>query len=145
MLGSAWEDVGFATLNYRDGVIANVHISWVDPNKVREVAVVGSQRRIVFDDLNNLERVRVFEKGISCSALEAGSFGEFRLLVRDGDIISPRVEASEPLKNVGEHFLECIAQGKRPVSDGWNGLAVVRVMSAIDKSLAQNGVPVEVT
>lgn len=145
VLGSAWEDVGFATLNYRDGVIANVHISWVDPNKVREVAVVGSQRRIVFDDLNNLERVRVFEKGISCSALEAGSFGEFRLLVRDGDIISPRVEASEPLKNVGEHFLECIAQGKRPVSDGWNGLAVVRVMSAIDKSLAQNGVPVEVT
>jgi predicted dehydrogenase len=144
VLGNGREDVGFATLNYPDSVIANVHISWIDPNKVREVVVVGSQRRIVFDDLNNLERVRIFEKGIANSELEADNFGEFRLLVRDGDIISPRVEASEPLKNLGAHFLDCIVQGKRPLSDGQNGVDVVRAMSAIDKSLSQSGAPVEV-
>jgi predicted dehydrogenase len=145
VLGNGREDVAFATLNYSDGIIANVHISWIDPNKVREVVVVGGQRRIVFDDLNNLERVRIFEKGVAPAKQEANSFGEFRLLVRDGDIISPRVEANEPLRNLTSHFLECVATGKRPLTDGANGLAVVRALSAIDKSLAKNGAPVEVT
>jgi predicted dehydrogenase len=76
--------------------------------------------------------------------LEADNFGEFRLLVRDGDIISPRVDTSEPLKTLGAHFLDCIVHNKSPLSDGENGLAVVKVMSAIDKSLEQNGSPVEV-
>jgi len=145
VLGSGREDVAFATLSYADGVIANVHISWVDPNKVREVVVVGDQRRIVFNDLNNLERVRIFEKGVAPAKLEADSFGEYRLLVRDGDIISPRVEAGEPLKNLNAHFLECVTTGTRPLTDGANGLAVVRAMTAIDKSLAKNGAPIEVT
>lgn len=144
VLGNGREDVAFATLSYPDTVIANIHISWVDPNKVRKVVVVGSQRRIVFDDLNNQERVRIFEKGVAPAKLEADSFGEFRLLVRDGDIISPRVEASEPLKNLNAHFLECVATDKRPLTDGLNGLAVVRVMSAIDQSLEQNGSPMKV-
>ncbi|MCS6860813.1 MAG: Gfo/Idh/MocA family oxidoreductase [Abditibacteriales bacterium] len=144
VLNNGREDVGFATLHYADGVIANVHVSWVDPNKVREVVVVGSQRRVVFDDLNNVERVRIYEKGIAQSELEAGSFGEYRLLVRDGDIISPRVDTSEPLKNLGAHFLDCVAHGKPPLSDGGNGLDVVKVMTSIDQSLMQNGAPVKV-
>jgi predicted dehydrogenase len=141
-LGNGREDVAFATLSYAHNIIANVHISWVDPNKVREVVVVGGQRRIVFDDLNNSERVRIFEKGVAPAKLEAESFGEFRLLVRDGDIISPRVEASEPLKNLDAHFLECVINGKHPLTDGSNGLAVVKTMSAIDRSLALKGAPV---
>jgi predicted dehydrogenase len=144
VLGKGREDVGFITLNYSQGIIANIHTSWVDPNKVRELVVVGSQCRIVFDDLNNLERVRIFEKGVAPAELEPDNFGEHRLLVRDGDIISPRVEASEPLKNLCTHYLDCIEQGKQPLSDGHNGLAVVNVMSAIDESLAQFGTPVEV-
>jgi predicted dehydrogenase len=111
---------------------------------VREVVVVSSRRRIVFDDLNNSERVRIYEKGVAPSEPEADNFGEFRLLVRDGDIISPRVEASEPLKNLAHEFLDCVARDRRPLSDSGNGVAVVRVMSAIDKSLARNGAPVEV-
>jgi predicted dehydrogenase len=143
-LGNGREDVGFVTLGYPQDVIANVHASWVDPNKVRELVVVGSQRRVVFDDLNNLERVRIFEKGVAPAELEADSFGEFRLLVRDGDIISPHVEASEPLRNLCQHFLDCVEQNQQPMTDGWNGLEVVRVLSAIDQSLARNGAPVEV-
>ncbi len=144
VLGREKEDVGFATLAYPDGILGNIHISWVDPNKVRTVTAVGSQRRVVFDDLNNDESVRVFEKGIAPAEPQADSFGEFRLLVRDGDIISPRVEPSEPLKNMGEHFIECIMYQKQPLTDGQNGLDVVRVMVALDQSLARHGTPVEV-
>ncbi|HVF91328.1 MAG TPA: Gfo/Idh/MocA family oxidoreductase [Blastocatellia bacterium] len=139
------EDVGFVALNYPRGVIASIHTSWLDPNKVREVVVVGSQRRIVFDDLKNLERVRIFEKGVGPAEMEADSFGEFRLLVRDGDIISPWIEPSEPLRNLALHFLECVRGESRPITDAVNGLSVVRVLAAIDKSLAERGAPVNVS
>jgi predicted dehydrogenase len=138
-------DVAFVTLTYPGGIIGNIHVSWADPNKVREVVAVGSKRRVVFDDLNNLERIRVFEKGVAPSEKEAGSFGEYRLLIRDGDIISPRIEPSEPLKNQGMHFLECIVEGKKPVSDGASGRDVVRVMEAIDQSLQSDGQPVDIS
>ncbi|HYP28648.1 MAG TPA: Gfo/Idh/MocA family oxidoreductase [Blastocatellia bacterium] len=139
------EDVGFVALNYPNGVIASIHTSWLDPNKVREVVAVGSQRRIVFDDLKNLERVRIFEKGVGPAEMEADSYGEFRLLVRDGDIISPWIEPSEPLRNLSMHFLECVRGESRPFTDASNGLKVVKVLTAIDRSLAGRGAPVSVS
>lgn len=143
LLEDGWEDVAFITLTYPGDVIGNIHVSWADPNKVREVVVVGSNRRIVFDDMNNLERIRIFEKGVAPQQ-EAGSFGEFRLLMRDGDILSPKVEPSEPLKNQAIQFLECIDRGQAPLTDGQNGLDVVRVLVAIDESMRKHGAPVEV-
>jgi predicted dehydrogenase len=143
LLENGWEDVAFITLTYPNDVIGNIHVSWADPNKVREIVAVGSSRRIVFDDMNNLERIRVFEKGVAPQQ-EAGSFGEYRLLMRDGDIISPKVEPSEPLKNQALHFLDCIEKGQVPLTDGQNGLDVVRVLVAINESLEKGGVPVEV-
>lgn len=144
LFGNERADVGFSTLHYPGGVIANIHSSWLDPNKVREVVVVGSKRRIVFDDLKNIERVRIFEKGVAPAEMEADTFGEFRLLVRDGDIVSPRIETSEPLRNLASHFLQCVTGGTQPLTAGTNGLEVVRVMSAIDESLKQSGAPVQV-
>ncbi len=143
ILNNTREDVGFVTLGYPDNVLGNIHVSWADPNKVRELVVVGSKQRVVFDDLNALERVKIYQKGVTPSATkEASSFGEFQFLIRDGDILSPRVEISEPLKNQCKHFLECIATGDRPLTDGWDGLRVVQVLQAIDRSVAQNGAPV---
>jgi predicted dehydrogenase len=144
LLGSSHEDVSFITLTYPSGVIANIHVSWADPNKVREVVVVGSNKRVVFDDLNSVERIRIFEKGVAPEKKEADSFGEYRLLVRDGDILSPRIEPNEPLKSLAQHFLECVAEGTKPLSDGENGRDVVRVMRAIDSSLRGFGRPVEI-
>jgi len=144
VLRNGREDVGFITLHYPDDIVCNIHVSWADPNKVREVIVVGSNRRICFDDLNTMEQVRIFEKGVISEPAEAGSFDEFRLLVRDGDIISPRIESSEPLKNQDAHFLDCIRTGTRPLTDGRNGLDVVEVMVAIQDSAARNGAPVQV-
>ncbi len=136
-------DIAFITLGYPGNVIANVHVSWVDPNKVREVVAVGSQRRAVFDDLNATERVRIFEKGIRSEA-EPGSFGEFRLRVRDGDIVSPRLEAAEPLRAQVEHFLHCVETGEEPRSGAAVGVANVAALEAVDRSLAQQGARVAV-
>ena len=137
------EDVAFITVGYPNNVMANIHVSWVDPNKVREVVAVGSQRRIVFNDMSESERVRVYERGIS-SQQDAESFGEFRLLVRDGDIISPRVAPGEPLRNQMEHFLTCLETGQTPVTNASVGVANVRALVAIEKSLAMNGMRVPV-
>ena len=138
------EDVGFVSLGYSEDVVGHVHVSWADPNKVRQVVVVGSDKRIVFDDLNALECVRVFEKGITSVPAQTASYGERHFLLRDGDIVSPRVEASEPLKNQCGHFLECVTRGSRPLSGGPEGLEVVRVMEAIGRSVELRGAPVEV-
>jgi predicted dehydrogenase len=106
--------------------------------------VVGSEKRIVFDDLNILERVKIYEKGVALATSEATSYGEFQFTMRDGDIISPHVEVSEPLKTQCAHFLECILQNAVPFTDGQAGLEVVQVMEAIDRSVQYNGAPVAV-
>jgi predicted dehydrogenase len=144
-LRNSREDVGFVSLGFADGVVGHVHVSWADANKVREVVVVGSDRRVVFNDLDPLERVRVFDKGVKpVRADEPTSFGEYQFLLRDGDISSPAMGAVEPLKHVCGHFLHCVRRGEKPATDGWQGADVVRVMEAIDCSVAQRGAPVRV-
>ena len=138
------DDIAFATLGYRNDVVGNIHVSWADPNKVREVVAVGSRRRIVFNDLNDVERVRVFERGVSVDEAIADSYGEFKLLVRDGDIVSPKVEPSEPLKNQCADFIDAVRFGTAPLATGRFGLGVVRTLAAIDESMRSRGVAVEV-
>lgn len=145
VLGNAHRDVGFISLGYRAPIVAHIHVSWADPHKVREVVIVGSEKRIVFNDFNPEERVRVFEKGVALAEPEASTYGEHTFQMRDGDIISPRVEGTEPLKNECKHFLQCVRQGTRPLSDGYTGRDVVQVMEAIDLSMSQNGAPVEIS
>ena len=140
-LNSHLEDVAFLNFFYDGDILGNIHISWVDSNKLRQVAVIGSKARIVFDDLNSLERLRIFEKGISIDK-PYSNFGEFQLLLRDGDIISPKVEAEEPLRNVCLEFIESIQTGKKPLADGMNGLQVVRTMCAVQQSIDRDGEPV---
>jgi predicted dehydrogenase len=144
VLKSDREDITFATLGYSNDVIGNIHVSWADPNKVREVVAVGSRRRVVFDDLNDAERVRVYERGVSAGEAIADSYGEFKLLVRDGDIISPKVPPSEPLKNQCLDFVQAVATGKPPLVTGRFGIGVVRTLTAIDASMRARGAAVEV-
>lgn len=145
VLGNCRDDVGFVSLGYPGNVLAHVHVSWADPDKAREVVVVKSDCRILFNDLNGVEQVRVFEKGVSPAEEEPLNYGEFRFQIRDGDIISPRIEPAEPLKNQCRHFLECVRTGRRPVSNGVHGRDVVRVLEAINRSMECKGlqVPVE--
>ena len=144
VLQSAQADVGFVSLGYENNVVGNIHVSWADPNKVRQLVVVGSNKRIVFDDLNALERVKIFEKGVVSKPPEASTYGEYQFLMRDGDIFSPHIEGNEPLKTQCNHFLDCLMKSERPLTDGWAGLEIVKVLSAIDRSIAQNGSPIAI-
>lgn len=137
-------DIGFATLGYANDVVGNIHVSWADPNKVREVVAVGSHRRVVFNDINDAERVRIFERGVSVGDAVAESYGEFKLLVRDGDIISPKIQPGEPLKNQCADFVDAIATGRQPLTNGRFAAGVVRALVAIDASMKRHGAAVEV-
>lgn len=137
------EDVAFVNLKFADGVVGNIHISWADSNKVRQVEVIGSKARAVFNDLDNLEKVKLYEKGISTDK-PYDDFGEFQYLLRDGDILSPKIDLTEPVKILCQHFLDCINDNKRPITDGKNGSDVVKIMCAIEESLKNGGMPVNV-
>jgi predicted dehydrogenase len=125
-------------------MVARIEVSWVDAHKVREIVVVTGRRRIVFNDTDALEPIRIYEKGVTIER-DAASFGEFRFLLRDGAIVSPRVEQREPLRNLVEHFADCVEHGKTPLSDGVAGLEVLRVLAAAQRSIERRGAPVEVT
>jgi predicted dehydrogenase len=148
VLKNCREDVGFISLGYQGGqtdIVGHIHVSWADPHKARELVVVGSDRRIVFDDLNGVEQVRVFEKGVKPTPDEPLTYGEYHFQIRDGDIVSPRLEVSEPMKNQCKHFLECVSSGVAPKTNGHDGENVVRVLEAVDRSLELKGAPVEIT
>jgi predicted dehydrogenase len=144
VLKTSRDDIAFATLGYQNGVVGNIHVSWSDPNKVREVVAVGSRRRVVFNDLNDVERVRYFERGVAAGDGIADTYGEFKLLVRDGDIVSPKIEPSEPLKNQCVEFVDAINTGRVPLASGPFGCGVVRALTAIEASMRAQGAAIEV-
>jgi predicted dehydrogenase len=143
VLGTPREDVGFVALKYPNGVMAHIHVSWADPNKVRELVLVGSEARVVFNDLDAAEPVRIFDRGVAPSR-EAMGYGDLSLIVRDGDIISPRVDMVEPLGTQARHFVACIEGSEHCISDARFGRDVVTVMEAIDLSLRANGTPMSI-
>jgi predicted dehydrogenase len=139
-LSRGCEDIAFATLGFESGVIANVRASWLDPRKVREITVVGSSKMAVFNDLDPTEPVRIFNKG-AIREPSYESFGEFKLVTRSGEVVSPAISPSEPLKNQCQHFLKALASGSPVLSDADDGLRVVEIVSAINRSIAERGVP----
>lgn len=143
-LKAGTEDVAFINLVYPPNILASVHVSWADSNKERTISVVGSRARVLFDDLNTLERVKIFEKGISTNIGGGDSFGEFLFALRDGDIISPKIPTIEPLSAVCGEFLKCTKTRKEPLAGARNGVDTVRVMCAIERSIKQGGKPVPV-
>jgi len=146
-VGGSWinpgvEDAVFATLRYPNDVLVNLHASWLNPRKNRDITVVGDRRMLTFDDMNLNEPLRIYDKQVTDERTHAAyvdSFASFRSSVRDGDITIPRVEINEPLKAECDHFLECITRGRRPRSDGAEGLAVVRALAALARSMRSAG------
>ena len=130
----AIEDVAYINLAFPNRVRAAVHVSWLDPNKVRRLTVVGSRKMAVYDDVEALEKIRIYDKGVEPPAATA-SFGDFQLSYRYGDIMIPHIAVTEPLRLECEHFLECIRSGMQPLSDGRQGVTVVRVLEAAQASL----------
>ncbi len=137
------EDVVFLNLKFQSKIIANVHASWLNPHKIRQVTVVGNKKMAVLDDVSSTEKIKLFDKGV-LKEQNYSNYGEFQLILRSGDILIPDVKMSEPLKNQCMHFIECVKKNKKPISDGNNGLGVVRVLEAAQKSLKNGGCEVGV-
>lgn len=131
------EDVAQLRLYYDDpGVFANVHVSWLNPKKVREVTVVGSHKMVVFDDLKTEQRLKVHDKGVTAMA-DGADLTAVPMSYRHGDIVSPYLAMNEPLRVEDEHFLDCVQTGLRPLTDGESGVEVVRVLEAAQRAMCE--------
>jgi predicted dehydrogenase len=134
------EDVVFANLKFADGRMAHIHVSWLDPHKIRKITLVSSQKMIVLDDMEASEKVRIYDKGAQISA--TASYTE-SITLRTGDILIPNIPAREPLQIECQHFIDAILKDQPVRSDGADGVRVVKVLEAGSRSLAEGGRPVE--
>jgi len=135
------EDIVFLNMYFSGNRIAHVHVSWLDPHKVRRTTVVGSEKMVVFDDMEPEKKVKIYNKSVGKSGMY-GSYGEFHS-IGNGDIYAPDINMTEPLRLECEHFIDCIENNRDPKSDGRNGLAVTKVLEAAQKSLKKSGTPID--
>ena len=137
-------ETAFLTVTFSGGTTANVQISWLAPRKMRQMVVVGSRRMVSYEDTSSDESVRIYDRGLDVSTVEApATFGEYRLTYRSGDIVVPRIEAGEPLGLELADFADAIRTGEEPRSNGALGLEVVRALEAAHRSMERSGDPVE--
>ncbi len=136
------QDVVFVTLHYPDRVMAHLHVSWLDPHKIRKTTVVGDKKMAVLDDMQATEKLRIYDKGVDFVP-SYGDYGE-SLTIRVGDIYIPKIDMAEPLKVECQHFLDCVAKGAEPLTGGEHGLQVLRVLEAAERSLREGSKAIRV-
>ena len=136
------EDVVFMNMRFDDGTMAHVHVSWLDPHKDRKLTVVGDKKMAVFDDTRSAEKIWIYDKGVETKQ-DYSTYGEY-LSLRFGDVVIPRIPATEPLRAECQHFIECVQSRKTPRSDGRDGLRVSKVLDAAQRSLKEGGSPVKI-
>jgi predicted dehydrogenase len=130
------------TLFFANNLIAHIHVNWLAPVKIRRTLIGGSQKMVVFDDLEPSEKVKVYDKGIT---INGNSESVYQMLIgyRTGDMWSPQLDIKEALRTEGEHFIHCIQKGERPITDGEAGLRVVKILEAATVSMKKQGQLVE--
>jgi predicted dehydrogenase len=137
------ENVAYLTCFFENRIIAHIHVNWLAPVKIRRTLIGGSQKMIVYDDLESSEKVKVYDKGIT---IQNDPEKIYHILVgyRTGDMWSPQVESAEALRVEAKHFIECIRSGCTPITDGKVGLRVVEILEAATESMKDRGRPVEI-
>lgn len=135
------EDVTTMTLSFSKQRSAIIHSSWLDPRKVREMTIVGSKRMIVYDDVAPLEKIRIFDARVEVPP-HYDTFAEFQYAYHYGDMYAPYIKQEEPLKTECQHFLDCIRHGTTPLTDGRQGLELIRILEAASESLKCGGASV---
>lgn len=138
---SGVEDVTMLCLNFSNHRSALIHSSWLDPRKIREMTIVGSKRMIVYDDVATLEKIKVFDARVERPP-HYDSFAEFHYSYHYGDVYTPYVKQEEPLKVQCQHFIDCIRDGKTPITSGVRGMQVVKILEAASESLKRGGAEV---
>lgn len=140
-------DVAFITMDFQNSIGASIHVSWLDPNKTRLITVVGSKKMVVYDDISLDQKVVIYDKGIShpesmnykAAVSGQNSFYDFKVELREGDILIPHLKVREPLAVECESFIRGILTKETPISSGDNGLNVVKVLQACSRSMLNNG------
>ena len=133
------EDVVFATLKWANGVTGHIHVSWLDPGKIRKMTLVGSRKMVVYDDVSD-DKITIFDKGVDRvpkigERMDYDQSGDFQLIHRTGDILLPRISFQEPLKTEAAHFLECLRNGQPPLTGPKHARDVVAVLEATQTAL----------
>ncbi len=138
-------DMAWLTMEFETNAVAQVQVSWLSPEKIRQTMVVGSKRMVVFDDVSVESKIKVFDKGVDRRPAVDNSvgYGEFQLIVRTGDVVMPKLPGLEPLREEAKHFIECVVTGKRPVTDGENGLRVLKTLELARQSIETDGASVQ--
>jgi predicted dehydrogenase len=134
------EDVAFISLRYPNNILGHIQVSWLDPKKLREIVVVGDRKMVIWDELAPAGPITIYDKGVD-RPQDYADFGQFQLLMREGDITIPKVRAEEPLKVQNRFFLKCLAEGRLPMNDGPFAVEVVKVLEAVEQSLKDGGAP----
>jgi predicted dehydrogenase len=133
------EDVVFATLKWASGVTGHIHVSWLDPGKIRKMTLVGSRKMVIYDDVSD-DKITIFDKGVDRvpkigERMDYDQSGDFQLIHRTGDIWLPRISFQEPLKTEAAHFLDCLRNGTQPLTGPKHARDVVAVLEATQKAL----------
>ena len=138
------EDVAYLTLFYNNQMVSHIHVNWLSPVKVRRTLIGGSQKMVVFDDLEPSEKIKIYDKGITVRRVPEGIEKVYKLLIdyRSGDMWAPRIDRTEALRVEANHFIDCIENGTTPEASGESGLRVVRILDAASESMKNKGKPI---
>lgn len=131
-------DVVFATFELSENIKINLHLSWIFPEKVRNLVIVGDKKMVIFDDVSPDEKIKIFDKGAELNSKNP-NFADLQIVYRQGDIIIPRITPREPLKESLKHFISCIQNKSQPIADAESGYSTVLLLEAIMKSMAEEG------
>lgn len=137
-VGNDLENIAYITVRYADNLIGHIHVNWLAPVKIRRTLIAGSEKMVVYDDLEPSEKVKVYDQGVN---IKSEPDGLYRALVdyRMGDMYAPKVDRTEALSRVCQHFIDCIQKGDKPITDGVAGLNVVRILEASQRSIKNRG------
>jgi len=142
-LSHSLEDLSFATMEYPNNIVANVHVSWLDPKKVRQITIVGDKKMVTWDDLDNVGPIKLYDKHVEKTSTYYETYGEFQLLSQEGSITIPKVGVGEPLKAQAQYFVGCVEKNSSPdLADANKGADVVQTLTAIQESMDQKGASV---
>ena len=137
--GNNLENIAYVMLYLKSGAIAHLHLNWLSPVKVRQILIGGTKKMIVFDDMANSEKIKVYDKGVTIKKTSNEDIYKTLHQYRTGDMLAPKLDQLEALQYECEHFIHCIKEGETPMTDGHMGLRVVRLLEAIDVSIANEG------
>lgn len=133
------ENIAYVTVYYADNTMAHFHVNWLSPIKVRKVLIGGSDKMIVYDDMENVEKVKIYDSGVQLESKDKDSIYRSLVQYRTGDMYAPKLDNIEALKEECQHFVDCIKNKKQPISNGEFGLSIVKILTAAQESIKEHG------